>query len=231
MRKLLLPAAAAAALLAIAPMTAASAASHDVLTISKAGGPNVKVGAILQAGLKFGTTAVFATGGEKVTCKRVMFKDQVTKNPSKPGTAVEKLKSQTFSHCSVTGISGTREPRAFKLNHLPYTTTVKDPRDNGDGEQDEYDDQYRDDTWRQDSLYVHRENHQRELPRTNHKRSPSSGRAFTKTSGPPRTCKTTAKFSATFGPVVDTSVTGQPARLRELTGHGALAWRFAITRF
>src|SRR5258708_17245913 len=124
MRKLLLPAAAAAALLAIAPMTAASAASHDVLTIHKVGGPNVKVGAILQAGLKFGTKAVFAAGSVKVSCKKVVFKDQVTKNPSHPGTAVEKLKSQTFSACSVTGVAGTKGPPSFKLNKLPYTTTV-----------------------------------------------------------------------------------------------------------
>ena len=131
MRKLLLPAAAAAALLAIAPMTAASAASHDVLTISKVGGPNVKVNAILQAGLRFGTKAVFTTGkGQSVTCKTVIFKDQVIKNPSKPGTAVEKLRSQTFSHCSVKGITGATGVQSVKLNHLPYTTTIKDSKGN-----------------------------------------------------------------------------------------------------
>ena len=75
MRKLLIPAAAVAALLAVAPMTATStarrsAASHSVLTKSKVGGPNVKVNAILQASLKAGTKAVFAAGPGRSPARR-----------------------------------------------------------------------------------------------------------------------------------------------------------------
>ncbi len=74
MRKLLLPAAAALALLAIPPMTAVSAAPtvsaapavpaapHSVLTIKKVGGPNVKKNAILKASLEAKSTAKFLTG-------------------------------------------------------------------------------------------------------------------------------------------------------------------------
>lgn len=136
MRKLLLPAAATAALLATIPMTAASAAPtvsaapHSVLTTGRVGGTNVKVGAILQASLKSGTKAVFAAGPVKVTCKKVIFKAQVTKNPPKRGTATEKLKSQTFSRCSITGVSGTNGAPSVKLNHLPYKTTISDSHGN-----------------------------------------------------------------------------------------------------
>jgi hypothetical protein len=207
MRKLLLPAAAAAALLAIAPMTAASAASHDVLTISKVGGPNVKVGAILQSGLKFGKTAVFAAGSVKVTCKRVMFKDQVTKNPSRPGTAVEKLKSQTFSACSISGINGTKGPPTFKLNNLPYKTTVTSKG---------LVTVYKSSTTISVGVlggtlkctYV-----AKTTKGTASNKSETitfTGQTFIKTSGPNSTCTHTAKFSATFGPVVDASVKGHP---------------------
>jgi hypothetical protein len=207
MRKLLLPAAAAAALLAIAPMTAASAASHDVLTINKVGGPNVKVNAILQSGLKFGKTAVFAAGSVKITCKRVMFKDQVTVNPRSPGTAQEKLKSQTFSSCTVTGVSGAQGPPKFKLNNLPYKTTVTS----------------------KGLVTVYKTNttisigipggtiHCTYVAKTTKGIASNktqtitfTGQPFIKTSGPPSTCAHTAKFSATFGPVVDASVTGHP---------------------
>jgi hypothetical protein len=135
MRKLLIPAAAIAALLAVAPMTAsnaASAASHSVLTKSKVGGPNVKVNDTLQASLKAGTKALFTTKSESVTCKKVTFKDKVTKNPSKPGTAIEKLVSQTFGSCTVKAAagSGITGVKSVKLNHLPYTTTIKDSKGN-----------------------------------------------------------------------------------------------------
>jgi hypothetical protein len=130
MRTLLIPAAAVAALLAVAPMTAsnaASAASHSVLTKSKVGGPNVKVNDILQAGLKAGTKSTFSgstsSGPITVTCPKVTFKDKVTKNPAKPGTAIEKLISQTFSGCSVKGEPGASKA-GVKLNKLPYKTTI-----------------------------------------------------------------------------------------------------------
>jgi hypothetical protein len=207
MRKLLLPAAAAAALLAIAPMTAASAASHDVLTISKVGGPNVKVGAILQSGLKFGKTAVFTAGNVKVTCKRVMFKDQVTKNPSKPGTAVEKLKSQTFSSCTVTGISGTRGAPKFVLNHLPYTTTVTSK---GAVTVNKSSTTISVGTTLGTIKCTYVAKTTKGIASNKSQTITFTGQPFIKTSGPPSTCTHTAKFSATFGPVVDASVTGHP---------------------
>jgi hypothetical protein len=209
MRKLLLPAAAAAALLAVTPMTAASAASHDVLTISKVGGANVKVGAILQAGLRFGTKAVFQTGkGQSVTCKSVNFKDQVTRNPSKPGTAVEKLRSQTFSHCSVTGITGATGVQSIKLNNLPYTTTIKDSKGNPV-------------TVTGTDTTINIKTilggiHCRYFAKTTKGNASNTSQTITfvkqgfKLKAGTGTCPKSGTFSAAFGPVRDTSVKGNP---------------------
>ena len=211
MRKLLLPAAAAAALLAVAPMTAASAASHDVLTISKVGGPNVKVGALLQSGLKFRTPAVFAAGAVRVTCKTVTFTDKVTNNPSKPGTAVEKLLKQNFvsKSCTVTGISGATGVHGVKINNLPLTTTIKDSK----GFPVKV-------STTNTTISVNTDigviNCVYTAKATNGNASNTlqtitfSNQPFKKVSGPNSTCPSKGTFSAKFGPVVDSSVKGRP---------------------
>jgi len=133
MRKVFVPAAAAAAmLLAVLPMTAASAApKSDVLTITKVGGANVKVGAVLTASLKKGTTANFfkphTTTGVK--CKSVSFTDKVTSNPTHPGTAKELLTKQTFNKCS-SNVGGVKSVKSVTLNKLPYKTTISDSKGN-----------------------------------------------------------------------------------------------------
>jgi hypothetical protein len=129
-RKWLLPAiAAATALLATFPMGTASAASLHVLTINKVGGPNVAVGAILKAGLKTGTKATFFTPGTKigVTCSRAQLTNKVTKNPPKPGTAGESLSAQTFTTCT-TNIPGATGVRSIAILGLPYAVTVSDSK-------------------------------------------------------------------------------------------------------
>jgi hypothetical protein len=117
----------AALLLGVAPMTAASAATHDVLTIGRVGGANVKVGAVLKASIKAGTKVTFLTGRSAgITCKTAQFTAKVTSNPKAPGTARESLTAQSFGRCSVHGISGATGVKSIKLNHLPYKTTIKD---------------------------------------------------------------------------------------------------------
>jgi hypothetical protein len=209
MRKLLLPAAAAAITLAVLPMMAASAATHSVLTISKVGGPNVKVGAILKASLAGTNKAVFSTGtGKNVTCKKVTFTDKVTKNPAKPGTAMEKLTNQTFARCTEAGISGATGVKSVKLNKLPYTTTIKDSKG--------------------DPVTVFGTNTTITLntslgplsctykakTTTGHASNATqtisfSGQKFSLLSGPGE-CPKSGTFSAKFGPVRDTSVKGSP---------------------
>ncbi|MGO8959870.1 MAG: hypothetical protein ACLQFR_21245 [Streptosporangiaceae bacterium] len=209
MRKLLLPAAAAAAaLLAVLPMTAASAATHDVLTTGKPNGTNVKVGAILKASLKAKTTATFLTSGKNgVTCKKVMFTDKVIKNPSSPGTAHENLTAQTFSSCTVKGIPGATGVKSVKLNKLPYPTTIQS---------------------KGGVVTVSGTNTTITLNTSvgtiscTYKASTTKGTAsnkaqtisfskqkFTRTASP-LACPPNGTFSATFGPVLDTSVKGNP---------------------
>lgn len=117
----------AAAMLAVLPMTAASAATPHVLTTGKVGGPAVAVGAILKAPLKIGTKATFFSPGTTtgVTCTKAGVTNKVTKNPLKPGIAVESLTAQTFGSCT-TNIPGTTSVQSVKVLNLPYTTTVSD---------------------------------------------------------------------------------------------------------
>jgi hypothetical protein len=118
--------AAATALLAVLPLTAASGATHNVLTIGRAGGKNVKVGAILKARLQGHTRATFFTPGTRtgVQCRRATVTDKVRKNPRTPGTAVESLTGQTFGRCT-TNIAGATAVRSVRVTQLPYLTTIR----------------------------------------------------------------------------------------------------------
>lgn len=210
MRKLLLAAVSMAALLlGIAPMTAASAATHDVLTISRAHGANVKVGAVLKANIKAGTKVTFLTGRNAgITCKAASFTAKVTSNPKAPGTAKESLTAQSFGRCSVHGISGATGVKSIKLNRLPYKATIKDSAG--------------------DPVTVSGTNTTLTLRsslgaiKCTYKATTTKGSAsnasqtitfrnqlFRKQSGP-NVCPKTGKFSAAFGPVLDTSVRGRP---------------------
>ncbi len=133
MRKQLAVAAATGTVLAgLLPLTAASAATsasaarHPVLTIGRVGGKGVKVGAVLKAGLARGKSVTFFKPGTRngVTCKSASFTDKVTRNPLTPGVALEKLTAQTFSKCTVHGITGARSIKSIKIIGLPYRTTV-----------------------------------------------------------------------------------------------------------
>jgi hypothetical protein len=126
-RRLLLAAAAAAAVLAALPLAAASAATTDVLTTTKVGGPNVKVGDTLKASLKTGTKTTFFSPGTTtgVSCSKSTVTDKVTANPARPGTAAESLTAQTFATCT-TNIAGATSVKSVKVLKLPYKVTISD---------------------------------------------------------------------------------------------------------
>ena len=133
MRKALLLAATAAttAMLVLAPTASAFAATHDVLTTGKVGGPNVKVGAVLQARLKVGTTVTFTQVGGTVSLKCTMstVTTKVTVNPARPGTAGLSLTAQTFGGCTikVPGVPGVKVV-SITDNKRPYRTTISDAK-------------------------------------------------------------------------------------------------------
>ncbi len=97
-----------------------------MLTVGKAGGAAVKVGAKLTASLVKGTKATFAMSGQTLTCKSASFTAVVTKNPTKPGKALESLTAQTVSKCK-TSVAGIKIKKTFASN-LPYNTSVSDAK-------------------------------------------------------------------------------------------------------
>jgi hypothetical protein len=111
-----------------APVVASAAptAAPHVLTVGKAGGTAVKVGAKLKASLVKGTVATFAMSGQTLTCKSATFTAVVVKNPTKPGKALESLTAQTVAKCT-TSLSGVKIKKTFASN-LPYNTSVSDSK-------------------------------------------------------------------------------------------------------
>lgn len=131
MRKhLLLAGALSAMLFGVLPMAAASASTRvlvHVLTINKVGGPAVKVGQILGASVKTGTVVTFFKPGTTigVKCTSASFREKVTANPVRPGTAKSSLTSLAFSGCKLQGIPGV-SLKSIKVQNLPYATTISD---------------------------------------------------------------------------------------------------------
>lgn len=210
MRKfVVLVAAAASSLLMALPATASVAASHDVLTTGKVGGTNVKVGATLKASLKSGTKATFLTSKSAgVTCRSVTFTDKVVSNPRAKGTAREKLTSQTFSKCSVHGIQDATGVRSVKLLGLPYKATISDAK----GDPVKVTGTVAKITLK--TIFGSLTCDYKATTSTGHASNKAqtitfSSQRFTKKSGP-TACPGSGHFSATFGPVKDTSVHGSP---------------------
>jgi len=219
MRKSLFLAAAlaASAMLVLAPAGAALAAGKtDVLTTFKVGGPNVKSGAILKAGLAKGKTAVFSTTLGTLTCSVSTFTARVVTNPAKPGTATESITAQTFSKCKISVanvfITGS------SVGNLPYNASVSDAKGN--------------------PVKISGRNKTKPLLLSITVKVGSTGKPFTCSvkaasisgtwtnkgnatvfvkqkfvyaAGPKLFCPKSGTFSATYGPVKDTSVKGSPA--------------------
>ena len=121
-------AAAASALLIAAPMVPAEAATASVLTIGKTGGTAVSKGAVLTSGLASKTSANFTVGKMTVKCTSAKFTAKVTSNPavSPKATATESVTASTLTKCSVKGIKSI----SVVANNLPYNATVSAAKGN-----------------------------------------------------------------------------------------------------
>jgi hypothetical protein len=108
---------------ALAHTTTARTASH-VLTIKKLHGTAVKVGAVLKASLARGTTVTITLGTHKLTCTKASFALTVLTNPTAKGTATASVTSEKLSRCklNVTGLT----VKSIVANNLPYNASVSD---------------------------------------------------------------------------------------------------------
>ncbi|MFJ9442060.1 Tat pathway signal sequence domain protein [Kitasatospora sp. NPDC101235] len=127
-RRTLATAALASLALTGAAVAPAQAAGSAVLTTGSPTGPDVAVGDVLSASLVSGTYATFynsASGTSGIKCASSSFSATVTSNPAAPGSAVERLDTQTFGSCTsnVLGVTGVK---SITVTNLPYTNTVSD---------------------------------------------------------------------------------------------------------
>ncbi|RKT12165.1 hypothetical protein BX285_6131 [Streptomyces sp. 1114.5] len=131
------PAAAVAALaaataLAVVAVPAAAApravAAAPVLTAGSAGGTGVAPGDALAAPLAGGTVATFystATSTTGVTCATSALAASVQTNPAAPGSATASLTGLTFGSCT-SNVTGVTSVRSLTVSNLPYALTVSD---------------------------------------------------------------------------------------------------------
>ncbi|MEV7770067.1 Tat pathway signal sequence domain protein [Kitasatospora sp. NPDC086791] len=198
---------------AVAPAEAATA----VLTTGSPSGPAVSVGDVLSANLASGSYATFynsATGTSGIKCAASSFSATVTSNPAAPGSAVEQLNTQTFGSCT-SNVLGVTSVKSITVTNLPFTNTVSDAPGNpvkltpgaagpmgttvvlgtilG-------------------SISCNYQNSTGINGTTSNTGNTIgfSAQPFTLVSGP-GLCFSTGWFSATYGPVTDTSVPGSPA--------------------
>ncbi|MFI6154353.1 Tat pathway signal sequence domain protein [Kitasatospora sp. NPDC051170] len=127
-RRTLATATLAAIALTGAAVAPAQADATAVLTTGSLGGPNVSVGDVLTANLVSGTYATFyssSTGTSGIKCAASSFSATVTANPAAPGSAVEQLNTQTFGSCT-SNVFGVTSVRSVTVTNLPFTNTVSD---------------------------------------------------------------------------------------------------------
>ncbi|MEU6236901.1 Tat pathway signal sequence domain protein [Kitasatospora sp. NPDC047058] len=215
-RRTLGAAALAAAALATAAGAPAQAAGPAVLTHGSAGGTAVAVGDVLTAGLAPGNYATFyssATGTSGIKCAVSSFSATVTANPDAPGVATEQLNSHTFGSCTA-NVIGVMSVQSITVNNLPYTNAVSDAAGNpvtlGPGGAGPLQTTVVLNTILGTTTCVYRA--PGSISGTTNNTGQTIGFAaqpFTKVSGP-STCFATGWFSATYGPVIDSSVAGSP---------------------
>jgi hypothetical protein len=218
-RKYLYLAMAAASVTALAAPAvaaqAAPAAKPNVLTIAKAGGKAVKAKDKLSASLAKKATAVFKLGSlATVTCKSSTFTAVVVKNPTAPGTATESQTAETIAKCTVS-IAGATVKSVTALN-LPYNASVSDKK----GFPVTVSARSKSKlieltavaavgpssikcTYETASIAGSASNKGNTVTIKNQK--------FSRVKGSNGLCPSTSTFSATYGPVKDTSVKGSPA--------------------
>jgi hypothetical protein len=220
MRKFVPVIAAIAASVAVValPATSASATGRvHVLTIKKVGGTAVRAGAVLKSGLVSKTSAVLSLGTSgtvKLTCKAASISATVRANPVKPGKATESLTAIHVAKCTLSGITGVTFKSAKALN-LPYKVTVSDAKG--------FPVAVRETSTTMPIKFTVKVVAGMTTITCNYKASSIAGHAsntgskvvfskqkFTKAAGSNAACLGPAHFSASFGPVKDTSVMLSP---------------------
>ncbi|MFI6849551.1 Tat pathway signal sequence domain protein [Kitasatospora sp. NBC_00085] len=215
-RRTLGAAALAAIALATAAVTPAQAAGPAVLTYGSAGGPAVAAGDVLTANLAPGSYATFyssATGTSGIKCAASSFSATVTSNPAAPGVAVEQLSSHTFGSCTA-NVIGVISVQSITVNNLAYTNAVSDAAGNpvtlSPGTAGPLQTTVVLNTILGTTTCIYRA--PGSISGTTNNTGQTIGFAaqpFAKVSGP-STCFATGYFSATYGPVIDSSVAGSP---------------------
>ncbi|MFE4355476.1 Tat pathway signal sequence domain protein [Kitasatospora xanthocidica] len=209
----------AALALAAVPASASpeSLAAGPVLTAGSAGGTAVAVGDALAAPLAPGTKATFystATSTTGVTCATSQLSASVLGNPAAPGSATASLTGLTFGSCTA-NVTGVTSVRSLTVGNLPYGVTVSDapglPVTLTGGSAGTIQATAVLDTWfgtitcsyqLSGAFTGSADNTAHSLAfRTEH---------FAK-SGGSTLCPADGYFSATYGPVADTSQSGSPA--------------------
>ncbi|MBY8883618.1 Tat pathway signal sequence domain protein [Streptomyces sp. PTM05] len=195
--------------------TAHPAAASSVLTYGSAGGSAVAVGDSLVAPLKSGTKATFyssTSGTSGVSCSASQFTASVSTNPAAPGTATESLTGQTFTSCTsnVVGVTGVK---SITVNGLPFNTSVSDA--SGDPvtvapASGSVQTTVVLNTLLGTTTCVYSGGSLTGAANNTAQTIAFANQHFTKSSGS-SLCFSNAYFSATYGPVADTSQSGSPS--------------------
>jgi len=108
--------------------TAAHHAAKPVLTVGKKGGPAVRKRAVLKASLAKGKSAVFALntslGTFTATCTKSTLEVKVTANPSTRGKATLSLTGETISSCTLKGAPDGITLTSISATNLPSDVTI-----------------------------------------------------------------------------------------------------------
>ncbi|MFB7671246.1 Tat pathway signal sequence domain protein [Kitasatospora purpeofusca] len=119
--------AASAATLAVGAVPASAApAAVPVLTTGDAAGAAVAAGDTLVASLAAGTKATFysaTTGATGVTCSVSPFTARALTNPDAPGTATASLTGMSFGSCTA-NVTGVTSVKSLTVGNLAYNLSL-----------------------------------------------------------------------------------------------------------
>lgn len=115
--------------LTAAAQAAPTKAKVDVLTIGKVGGHNVAAKANLSASLAPKSKLTFGSSVLGLTCKESTITAKVVSNPGRGHTASLSLTKQTLAKCSVTGsLAAEVKSISASLTKTPYKVSVSDKK-------------------------------------------------------------------------------------------------------
>ncbi|WP_255954015.1 Tat pathway signal sequence domain protein [Streptomyces odontomachi] len=104
--------------------TGQAAAASTVLTYGSAGGSSVAVGDVLSAASSSVAIRTTSGGSTGITCDASSFSASVATNPAAPGTATESLSAFSIGGSCSTNIVGTTSVKSITAGGLPYATSV-----------------------------------------------------------------------------------------------------------